>query len=107
MTKKMISKEIMDPVKHRGGTMYVIVTYDVNKKRVSKIMKTCRRYLFHVQNSVFEGIITEAKLKKLKAELEKKMEKKADSVCIYEFDSLRYSRKEQIGQVQVFSNIID
>jgi CRISPR-associated protein Cas2 len=86
--------------------MYVILAYDVGQKRVSKVMKTCRRYLIHVQNSVFEGTITEARLKKLKNELEKKIVKEADSICIYEFDSIRYSRKEQIGLVAIFENII-
>lgn len=48
--------------------MYVVLTYDVNEKRVQKAMKVCRKYLVHVQKSVFEGNITEAKLKKLKKE---------------------------------------
>ena len=48
--------------------MFVIVTYDVAQKRVTKTMKICRKYLTHVQNSVFEGMITEGKLNKLKPE---------------------------------------
>ena len=51
--------------------MFVIVTYDVASKRVAKVMKTCRKYLTHVQKSVFEGMITEGKLKRLKEELDK------------------------------------
>ena len=86
--------------------MFVILTYDVGQKRVSRVMKTCRRYLLHVQNSVFEGTITEARLNKLKGELEKKIEKEADSICIYEFDSVKYSRKEQIGSVATYETII-
>lgn len=86
--------------------MFVILTYDVGKKRVAKVMKICRRYLLHVQNSVFEGTISEAKLKKLKWELDTKIEKEVDSVCIYEFDSIRYSRKEQLGLVAVYDNVI-
>ena len=87
--------------------MFAILTYDVGQKRVARVMKICRRYLFHVQNSVFEGTITEARLNKLKAELEKKIEKETDSVCIYEFDSIKYSRKEQIGSVATYQTIID
>ena len=49
--------------------MFVIVTYDVNVKRNNKVLKICRKYLVHVQKSVFEGNITEAKLGKLKSEL--------------------------------------
>ena len=47
--------------------MFVIVTYDVNVKRNNKVLKICRKYLVHVQKSVFEGNITEAKLRKLKS----------------------------------------
>lgn len=87
--------------------MFAILTYDVGQKRVARVMKTCRRYLFHVQNSVFEGTITEAQLKKLKVELEEKIAKETDSICIYEFDSFKYSRKEQIGSVVTYQTIID
>jgi CRISPR-associated protein Cas2 len=86
--------------------MFVILSYDVGQKRVAKVMKICRRYLIHVQNSVFEGTITEARLKKLKNELEKKIVKETDGICIYEFDSIKYTRKEQIGLVAVYENII-
>ena len=41
--------------------MYVILTYDVVAKRVSKVMKTCRKYMVHVQKSVFEGWMKIAK----------------------------------------------
>ena len=87
--------------------MFAILTYDVGQKRVSRVMKICRKYLLHVQNSVFEGTITEARLNKLKAELENKIEKEADSICIYEFDSVKYARKEQIGSVATYQTIID
>lgn len=49
--------------------MFVILVYDVGQKRVAKALKTCRKYLYWVQNSVFEGDITEANLTKLKIEL--------------------------------------
>ena len=51
--------------------MFVVLTYDVGVKRVSKVLKTCRKYMVHVQKSVFEGNISEAKLEKLKRELKK------------------------------------
>lgn len=46
--------------------VFVILTYDVNQKRVGKVCKVCKKYLHHVQKSVFEGEITEARLKQLK-----------------------------------------
>ena len=49
--------------------MYVILVYDINQKRVGKALKICRKYLTHIQKSVFEGNITESRLKALKEEL--------------------------------------
>ncbi len=86
--------------------MFVILSYDINQKRVGKAMKICRKYLVHVQRSVFEGTITEAKLKSLKRELEAVIDTDVDSICIYEMESMKYAGKEQIGVVQTFSNII-
>lgn len=87
-------------------SMFVIVVYDVGSKRVSKIMKTCRKYLSHKQKSVFEGMITEAQLKKLKWELESKLEKTEDAVCIYKIQSLKYTSKEEIGKSCISDNLI-
>ena len=49
--------------------MYIICTYDVKSKNCPKFMKLLRRYLFHVQESVFEGELTPATYKKLTKEL--------------------------------------
>ena len=43
--------------------MYVLLVYDIKEKRVGKMLKLCRRYLNWIQNSVFEGEISEVKLK--------------------------------------------
>ena len=51
----------------------------------------------HVQKSVFEGSITEAKLIKLKKELFRAIVKDEDSIIIYKFETLKYSSKEVIG----------
>jgi CRISPR-associated protein Cas2 len=53
------------------------------RKRLIKIMKTCRKYLTHVQKSVFEGDITEGKLSLLKNEIENIVDKDKDFVIIY------------------------
>lgn len=77
--------------------MFVILVYDVKAKRNNKILKTCRKYLRHVQKSVFEGNLTEAKLKRLKNELKKISNEKEDSIIIYRFETLKYSSKEVLG----------
>ncbi|WP_353685119.1 CRISPR-associated endonuclease Cas2 [Thermodesulfovibrio sp. 3907-1M] len=77
--------------------MKVILVYDINEKRVTKVLKTCRKYLNWVQNSVFEGEISEAKLVKLKMELKKIIHEDEDSVIIYTFRSAWYTNRETIG----------
>ena len=60
-----------------GGNMYVILVYDINleekagQKILNKVFKTCKKYLIHIQNSVFEGELLDSQAIKLKAELDK------------------------------------
>ncbi|WP_297212923.1 MULTISPECIES: CRISPR-associated endonuclease Cas2 [Thermodesulfovibrio] len=77
--------------------MKIILVYDINEKRVAKVLKTCRKYLHWVQNSVFEGDISEAKLEKLKLELRKIINEKEDSVIIYTFRNAWYTKRETMG----------
>lgn len=77
--------------------MYVILVYDIKEERVGRVLKICRKYLNWVQNSVFEGEITGAKLVKLKTELRKIINPEEDSVIIYRFRSLLYSSRETMG----------
>lgn len=50
-----------------------------------------------VQNSVFEGEISDANFKKLKHELSVKMDKDEDSVIIYTFRTTKYTERQIIG----------
>jgi CRISPR-associated protein Cas2 len=77
--------------------MYSILVYDMNEKRVGKALKICRKYLNWVQNSVFEGEISYAKLEKLKVELRKLMNKEEDSIIIYTMRTDRYTDREIMG----------
>lgn len=77
--------------------MFVILVYDFNEKRVTKALKTARKYLNWVQNSVFEGEMTSANYKKLKFELQAMMNPEEDSIIFYTFHSQKYSKREEIG----------
>lgn len=77
--------------------MFIILVYDVNEKRVAKVLKTCRKYLSWVQNSVFEGEISKASFAKLIRELESIIDQDTDSVIYYTFRSLTYSKREILG----------
>ncbi len=77
--------------------MHFIIVYDINVKRVVRVLKFLRRYLNWVQNSVFEGELTYAEFKKVKAGLKKIINKEEDSVAIYRFDSSVKVMKETLG----------
>lgn len=77
--------------------MFVILVYDIGEKRVAKVLKTCRKYLYWVQNSVFEGEISEVNLVKLKTELNRIIDKEVDSVILYTFRTTKYSNFEILG----------
>lgn len=64
--------------------MYLLLVYDVAQERVNKVMKICREYLDHVQNSVFEGETTSAGFKELKSRINAVIDKETDSIIIYE-----------------------
>ncbi|MDD6953800.1 MAG: CRISPR-associated endonuclease Cas2 [Prevotella sp.] len=63
--------------------MYVILIYDVNVKRVGKMLKLCRQYLCWIQNSVFEGEISEAKLQELCNKIKSFIDESEDSIIIF------------------------
>lgn len=86
--------------------MFIILSYDINKKRVGKVLRICRKYLSHVHKSVFEGRLTEGQLNRLKKELSHTIDSDVDSVCIYCMESMKYTTKEQIGIIEQISNII-
>ena len=87
--------------------MYCILVYDVNIKKVSKINKILRRYLYWVQNSVFEGEISESNLMELEAELSQILSPERDSIIIFTFDKPKWISKKIIGKEKgLVSNII-
>ena len=75
--------------------MYVIVVYDVGEKRAGKMLKLCRQYLCWVQNSVFEGELSEVKLKELKLKMEGLIEQSEDSVILFT-NKIGYNMDKQI-----------
>jgi CRISPR-associated protein Cas2 len=76
--------------------MYVIIVYDVDASRVSRINRFLKRYLLWVQNSVFEGDITETLLTEL-IERIKRMIQDKDSFIIYRFRTESYVNREIVG----------
>lgn len=82
--------------------MYVILVYDIKfdedgAKVLRNIFKISKKYLTHIQNSVFEGELSKALLKKLEYELKEWIRNDRDSVLIFTSQSKRWMKKEFWG----------
>jgi len=77
--------------------MKIILVYDVNEKRVSKVLKFLRKFLVWIQNSVFEGELTYSELERLKVSLKRLINEKEDSVVIFSFNESIDLKKEIMG----------
>ena len=87
--------------------MYVILVYDVNVERVNKVCQFLRRFLNWVQNSVFEGELTESEFVKIVNGLKEIIDENEDSVILYILKSDKYLKKVSIGSEKAdVSNVI-
>jgi CRISPR-associated protein Cas2 len=77
--------------------MYVILVYDMGQKRVTKMLKLCRRYLNWIQNSVFEGELTDVQLKELLHEAKGIMNETEDSLILFKNRERKWLDKQIIG----------
>lgn len=78
--------------------MYVILVYDVGEKRVGKMLRLCRKYLNWIQNSVFEGEMSEVKLKELKFLAGEIMNLEKDSLIIFTNTRESWMDKQIVGK---------
>lgn len=82
--------------------MYIILVYDITldssgPRVLRNVFKTCKRYLTHIQNSVFEGEINKVKLEKLRMELGGYIRKEKDSVIVFKSRHQRWLDKDFWG----------
>jgi len=77
--------------------MYAVVVYDVGVKRVNRIKKILREYMTWIQNSVFEGELTEAEFMELKKRIKDAIDKNSDAVHFYIVKTEKYMKKETLG----------
>ncbi len=86
--------------------MYVILVYDINledkegQKVLRNVYKICKKYLVHIQNSVFEGELLESQLMKLKSELKAYIRDDKDSVIVFKSRNQRWMEKMFFGKVE-------
>jgi CRISPR-associated protein Cas2 len=77
--------------------MYVIMVYDVGVERVVKVLKTGRKYLTHVQNSLLEGELSPGQFKRLKHEVSEVIDDTHDTVLFYTMRTADWLEKERLG----------
>lgn len=75
---------------------YLVVVYDVQADRTQLFLKYLRRYLTHVQHSVFEGELSEGQTEEVTAALESMLEAD-ESVIVYRMSSGRYVDRSVFG----------
>lgn len=86
--------------------MYVILVYDIDleekegQKVLRNVFKICKKYLVHIQNSVFEGELLESQMLKLKAELNQYIRQDKDSVIVFKSRHQRWLDKEFLGMIE-------
>ncbi|NPA58118.1 MAG: CRISPR-associated endonuclease Cas2, partial [Aquificae bacterium] len=65
--------------------MFVIITYDItDDKRLNKVRKILKKYLYWKQLSTFEGEISEGKLAQCIGEIDDVIDHKEDSIYVYQ-----------------------
>ncbi|MEM1782357.1 MAG: CRISPR-associated endonuclease Cas2 [Nanopusillaceae archaeon] len=81
--------------------MYVIIVYDVSVKRVNKVCQFLKQYLNWIQNSVFEGELSESELKRVEVGLSRIIDESEDSIIIYQLPSEKVLKRIHIGTKKV------
>lgn len=89
-----------------GGSMYVILVYDINleekegQRVLRNVFKTCKKYLVHIQNSVFEGELLESQAIKLNSELDRFIRQDKDNVILFKSRNQKWLDKEFLSKVE-------
>ena len=78
--------------------MYVVLVYDFGEKRVAKMLKLSRKYLNWIQNSVFEGEISEVRLHELLLLAKNFMKEEEDSIIIFKGRDVTWTEKQIVGK---------
>ena len=77
--------------------LYLVIVYDIKVERVNSVKKFLRQNLFWVQNSVFEGEVTESEYEYITTNLYKIINEEEDSVIIYKIKFADLMEKNILG----------
>lgn len=95
-------KKSTKDLKVGGDGMYVILVYDIvgegqGQKIWKRTFNICKKYLIHIQKSVFEGELSETQIKRMEIEIKKNIREDLDSVIIFKSRTDRWVDKEMWG----------
>ena len=81
--------------------MYLILVYDIQldekgSRVLRKVFKSCKKYLSHIQNSVFEGELSTAQFMEFKIEIKKYLRDGQDSCIVFKGRNKKWMEKEFI-----------
>lgn len=75
----------------------MIIVYDVEEKRVARVCKFLKGYLHWIQNSVFEGELTDGKFREVQVGLKKRIKADKDSILFFKMRAQYDIEKEVMG----------
>jgi len=77
--------------------VYVILVYDIGVERINQVRAYLKRYLSWIQNSAFEGELTEGELAQVKVGLRGLIVESEDSIILFKTSNRKWVNKEIIG----------
>jgi len=77
--------------------LYLILVYDISVERVNEVRNYLKQYLNWVQNSAFEGDVTDGEFQKIKIGLKRIIKEDEDSILFYKASSKKWVDKEAMG----------
>jgi len=77
--------------------VYLIVVYDVAEERVNKVNKFLKRYLYWIQNSVFEGQVSRPLFEEIKSGLSQIIDDDYDAIYFFKIKNPNAVEKEVMG----------
>ncbi len=78
--------------------LYYIAVYDISSpKRLPKVLKVFRKYMHWIQNSSFEGELTEGQFIQMRREIRDIINKEKDSVLFFWAEHKKFITKQVLG----------
>jgi len=78
--------------------MHVIIIYDIGVERIDTVRHILKQYLNWIQNSAFEGEITQGYLDELRLKVSSVINKEVDSVIVYTTNNPSWLNKQIWGR---------